>query len=87
LFEVGGIYDEDGGAVLTGFGGTARVSEVIDDRLYVLLLHADQQCDVAPAQEATGAGDTGHAVAVGDQLFDHRPGIYVTDNGDDQFHL
>jgi len=87
LFEVRGIYDEDGGTVLAGFGGAARVSEYINDGLHVLLLYADEQCDVAPSQEAAGAGDTSYAVAVGYQLVNHRPGICVTDDGNDQFHL
>jgi hypothetical protein len=41
LFKVGGIYDEEGGAMLAGFGGTARVPEYINDGLHVLL-HADE---------------------------------------------
>jgi len=86
LFEVGGVYDEDGGAVLARFRGAARISEYINDRLYVLLIHADEQCDVAPSQEAAGAGDAGHLVVMGYQLVNHVPGIYVTDDGNDQFH-
>jgi hypothetical protein len=87
LFKVGGIYDKDGGAVLARVGRSARISEYVDHGLHLWLLRTDEQRDVAPSQEATGAGDTGHAVTVGDQLFNHRPGIYVMDDRDDQFHL
>ena len=75
MFEVGGIYDEDGGAVLAWFGRGARVAEHVDHRFHVVFLCPDEQRDVAPPQEAAGAGDAGHAVAVGDQLFDDRPGV------------
>ncbi len=86
LLEVGGIYDEDGGAVLVRFWGTAGISEHVNDRLHLRLLCANEQCDVAPSQEATGAGDTSHAVAVGYQFVNHGPSIYVMDYGNDQFH-
>jgi len=42
LLKVRGIYDEESGAMMSGFGGTARVPEYINDGLHLLLLHADE---------------------------------------------
>jgi hypothetical protein len=86
LFEMGGVHDKDSSPVLAGFGGTARVSKDVEDGLHVLLLHADEECNVAPAQETTGAGNASHTMVLSYQLLYHRPGVYVTDDGDDKFH-
>ena len=75
MFEVGRIHNEDGSAVLAWFGRGARVAEYVDHRFHVVFLCTDEQRDVAPPQEAAGAGDAGYAVAVVDQLFDDGPGI------------
>ena len=75
LFKVGSVYDEDSSTVLTWFGRGARIAEYVDHRVHVVFLCADEQRDVTAAQEAAGAGDAGYTVAVGDQLFDDRPGI------------
>jgi hypothetical protein len=87
LFEVGGIYDKDRGAVMGGFRGTTRIAEQVNDRLHLLLLDADEQRDIATPQEAAGAGDAGDTVTVGNQLLNHRASIYVTDDGNNQLHL
>jgi len=80
---MGGVYDKDGGPMLIRFGGRARLTEDINDELNVLIFHANEERDVAPSQKAAGAGDTGHAVVAGYQLFDHWPGVHVTDDGND----
>jgi hypothetical protein len=83
LFEVGGIYDKDGGTVLARFGKSASVSKNINDGVHVFFLRTDEQCGVTPPQESAGAGDTGYPVTVGYELLDHGPGIYVLDDGND----
>jgi hypothetical protein len=83
LFKVGGIYDKDGGTMLARFGKSASVSKNINDGVHVFFLRTDEQCGVTPPQESTGAGDTGYPVTVGYQLFDHGPGVYVLDDGND----
>jgi hypothetical protein len=86
LFEVRGIYDKDRGTAMVSFGGAAGIAEYVNDRLHVLLLHADEQRGVASPQEAAGTGNAGDAIITGYQLFDHRASIYVTDDRNNQLH-
>jgi hypothetical protein len=83
LLEVGGVYYKDGSAALARFGGLARFIQNINDGLHVLFFYADEQRDVAAPQEATGAGDAGHAMAAGYQLLDHGACICISNDSDD----
>jgi hypothetical protein len=88
LLVVRGVYDKNGSPVLIGIGwGAACLFEYVNDGLYVLFLHADEQCDVAASQETAGAGDAGHAVLSGHQLFNHGASIRISDDGENQFHV
>jgi hypothetical protein len=87
LLEVRRVHDEDGRSVLIWFGGAARFSQRVDDRFYVLRFHPDEERDVAPSQEAPRAGDSRHPVMTINEGVCHEIGVFITDNGDDQFHL
>jgi hypothetical protein len=83
LLEVGGVYDKDGSAALTGLGGLARFVQNINDGLHVLFFCADEQRDVTAPQEPASAGNASHAMAVRYQFLDHGTCICISNDGDD----
>jgi hypothetical protein len=88
LFEVLGIYDKDGSAMLAWFGRAACLPEQINHSLYLsLTLNADEQRHVASPEKAAGAGYTGHAIALGDEPVNHARIIDITHNGNDHLHV
>jgi hypothetical protein len=82
------IHNKDSRTVLTWFGGAARRSEQVDGSLYSFFpFDADEQRHVASTQEAAGAGYTGDAVVVSNQLVNHARIVDIPHNGNDHLHF
>jgi len=78
LLEVRGIYDEDGGAMLSGIRRTTPLAEHVNGSTHPLILHANEQRDIASAKKATGTRNARHTVVLSYQLVNHWTSINVT---------
>ena len=82
------VDDKDSCAVVVGFGRTAGLVQKIENLLYSLLaFHANEQCHIASPKKSPGAGKTGDAKSLRNQLIKHIHIIGVAYNGDDHLHF
>ena len=78
LLEVRCIYDEDGGSMLSRIRRTASFAEHVNGSTHPLILHANEQRDIASAKKAAGTRNARHTVISSYQLVNHWTSINVT---------